>query len=95
MNHDIPMPASQVTLTSGGLFLARSDFWWEAQRVAGEADGLAMYTDADVLRAEKLRQERIELAGIRVARWTWYDVDRPPEARRTADRLRRILGLAA
>lgn len=94
LSHDIPMPASQVRLTRGGLFLARSDFWWEAQRVAGEADGLAKYTDADVLRAEKLRQERIESAGIRVARWTWHDIDRPHEARRTADRLRRILGLA-
>jgi hypothetical protein len=95
IDHDIPMPTSQVTLTRRGLFLARSDFWWEAQRVAGEADGLAKYTDAAVLRAEKLRQERIESAGIRVARWTWYDVDRLQESRRTAARLRRILGLSA
>ncbi len=94
VNHDIPTPQSQVTLTRHGRFLARSDFWWEMQRVAGEADGMAKYTDLSVLRAEKLRQERLEQTGIRVVRWTWYDVDRPPQARRTAARLRSILGCA-
>lgn len=92
---DIPTPQSQVRLTRRGLFLARSDFWWEAQRVAGEADGLAKYTDIDVLRREKLRQERLEAAGVRVVRWTWDDIYRPGPARRTGARLRRILGLAA
>lgn len=93
--HDIPTPRSQVTLLRDGLFIARTDFLWESQRVAGEADGLAKYTDSSVLRAEKLRQERIEATGVRVVRWTWQDIDRPAPARRTATRLRRVLGLAA
>lgn len=92
--HDIPMPRSQVTITHRGRFLARSDFWWKAQRVAGEADGLAKYTDGGVLRAEKLRQEALEQAGIHVVRWTWNDIYRSEPARRTALRLRRALGLA-
>lgn len=93
--HDIPMPRSQVTLLRNGLFVARTDFWWDAQRVAGEADGLAKYTDADILRQEKLRQERIEATGARVVRWTWYDVDQPAPARRTAARLLAALRRAA
>ncbi len=95
VDHAIPMPRSQVTLLRNGLFIARTDFWWELQRVAGEADGLAKYTDADVLRAEKLRQERIEATGARVVRWTWSDIERPLAARRTAERLRTALALTA
>lgn len=95
LTHDIPMPRTQVTLLCNGLFVARTDFWWESQRVAGEADGLAKYTDAHVLRAEKLRQERIEATGARVVRWTWPDVTYQPAARRTAARLRTALRLAA
>lgn len=95
IGHGIPMPRSQITLTSRGSFLGRADFWWERQRVVGEADGLSKYTDASVLRAEKLRQERLENAGLRVVRWTWTDVDRPSEARRTAARLRRALDITA
>lgn len=90
---DIPMPDCQITLTSHGSFLGRPDFWWERQGVVGEADGLAKYADASVLRAEKLRQERLENAGLRVVRWTWDDVTRPAAAGRTAVRLRRALGI--
>lgn len=89
--HDIPMPRSQVTLRARGRFLGRSDFWWEAQRLAGEADGLGKYTNPAVLRAEKLRQERIEAAGVRMARWTWDDINRSGPARVTAARLHRLL----
>lgn len=91
--HGIPMPQSQVTLTHRGRFLARSDFWWAAVRVVGEADGLAKYAEPAVLRAEKLRQEALEQTGIRVVRWTWDDIYRPGPARYTAIRLRRALGL--
>lgn len=95
LSQDIPMPRSQVTITHRGRFLARSDFWWDAQRVAGEADGMAKYAEADVLRAEKVRQERLEQAGLRVVRWTWEDIFRPGPARLTAARLRGALGLPA
>ena len=92
---NIPMPRSQVTIAHRGQFLGRSDFWWDVQRVAGEADGLAKYTDADVLRREKLRQERIEATGVCVVRWTWHDIYWPGPARLTGIRLRRVLGLTA
>lgn len=91
--HDMPQPLSQVTLRSRGRFLGRSDFWWEAQRLAGEADGLSKYTRPEVLRVEKLRQERIEAAGVRVVRWTWPDVDQPGPGRVLAARLRALLGI--
>ena len=94
-DHDIPPPQTQVTLRSGNQFLARTDFWWESRRVAGEADGLGKYATLADLHAEKRRQERIEAQGIRVVRWTWDDIWRPAAARATAARLRAALSWAA
>lgn len=46
----------------------------------GEADGLAKYTDADVLRREKLREEELARMGFTVVRWTWRDAYHRPDA---------------
>lgn len=93
--YDIPAPRSQFVLRSGQRFVARTDFWWESPRVAGEADGLAKYASLRDLHAEKLRQDQIEALGIRVVRWTWNDIWRPAAARATAARLRAALSRAA
>lgn len=49
-------------------------FYWEGAGVIGEADGLGKYTEPDVLRAEKLRQEQLEARGFVVVRFTWADI---------------------
>lgn len=94
-DHDIPPPQTQFDLRQGNRFVARTDFWWESRRVAGEADGLGKYAQLADLHEEKLRQERIEAMGIRVVRWTWNDIWRPSAARGTAARLRAALYKAA
>jgi len=93
--HDIPAPVTQFVVRSGQRFIARTDFWWEEPRVAGEADGLGKYAALADLHAEKLRQERIEALGIRVVRWTWNDIWKPAAARATVARLRAALSRAA
>lgn len=93
--HDILPPQTQVVLRSGHRFIARTDFWWESPRVAGEADGMGKYVALADLHAEKLRQEQIEALGIRVVRWTWDDIWRPGPATATAARLRSALSRAA
>lgn len=93
--HDIPAPQTQFVLRSGRGFVARTDFWWESRKVAGEADGLGKYSSLADLHAEKVRQGRIEALGIRVVRWTWDDIWRPTAARATANRLRAALSRAA
>ncbi|MCW2495684.1 MAG: hypothetical protein JWQ77_1608 [Jatrophihabitans sp.] len=65
--------------TQDGNFVARVDFGWAALGVVGEADGLLKYDDRDVLREEKLRQERLEQLGLIVVRWGWRDITREPE----------------
>jgi hypothetical protein len=86
-DHRLPRPLLQAELTS----LDIVDFLWEAYGVAGEADGMVKYATADVLRAEKLRQERIEQDGLVVVRWTWAEAYHRPDviAHRAADVLRR------
>lgn len=57
-----------------GRFLGRLDFYWPQFGVVGEADGLAKYESSAVLREEKHRQERLEVAGLIVVRWGWADL---------------------
>jgi very-short-patch-repair endonuclease len=56
----------------------RVDFLWEQFRTIVEADGMTKYADRDVLRQDKLRQERIEELGYVVLRVTWTQVTREP-----------------
>jgi hypothetical protein len=78
--------------TSSGRRLV--DFWWDAERVAGECDGRVKYADARYLKGrspseavweEKLRENELADIGVRLARWTWLDCMDP---QRLAARLR-------
>ena len=68
-----PHPHLQPELfTTYGEWLGRVDFYWDEYGVVGEVDGKVKYTEApdpDVLWDEKLRQERLEDAGLIVVRW--------------------------
>lgn len=88
-----PLPDSQPDLfTSDGTHLGRVDFLFEEHGVVGEFDGEVKYTKyvpagltaADVVVAEKKREDAIRGAGWQVARWTWDDLENP---RTVVDRL--------
>jgi hypothetical protein len=89
----LPAPATQVELSDHtGRWLARVDFYWAEFGVVGETDGLLKYRTGSsigsdrALIAEKLRQERLEEAGLIIVRWGWAAVsDFDP----VTDRLRR------
>ncbi|MGH3679004.1 MAG: DUF559 domain-containing protein, partial [Natronosporangium sp.] len=76
--HRYGLPPAILQAVIGGY--DRADFLWERYRVIGEADGLAKYTDADVLRREKLREEELARMGFTVVRWTWRDAYHRPDA---------------
>jgi very-short-patch-repair endonuclease len=82
----LPAPELQVTIPGTG---ARVDMLYREARLVIEADGLFKYTDAGVLRAEKLRQERVEARDYRVLRVTWPNIVRDTEA--TLTRVTRAL----
>lgn len=69
---------SQVNVFDRAGFIGRADFAIDGTSCLIEADGLMKYDTADVLRAEKLRQERLERAGYTVVRLTWADLERAP-----------------
>lgn len=86
----LPDPELQWELRPEQYVRYRLDFYWEAQKVIGEADGLSKYTDPGVIRAEKLRQEDLERLDKKVVRWTWRQMVVQTPA--TIARLREALG---
>ncbi len=95
----LPAPELQHRVYDpSGRHVGTVDFWWEARRLAGEFDGLVKYgrllkpgrTAADVVIAEKRREDDLRDQDVGVTRWTWTDL-RPFAP--TATRLRHRLGL--
>lgn len=79
--HDnrLPAPELQALLGDDDGPFASVDFYWKDEGVVGEADGMLKYDETpEALRAEKLRQERIERMGLIVVRWTWADIMNKP-----------------
>lgn len=76
----MPLPELQVdVLDEDGRRLGRSDFLWREFRSLGEFDGRVKYdgslepdrTPADVLMAERHREQRMRAVGWGFARWGW------------------------
>ncbi len=91
--HELPAPQTQVPIIDGASIVARVDFYWKQYRTIAETDGLLKYTSADVLRAEKLRQERLADLGYEIVRITWPQITKQPAE--TAARIRRAFARAA
>ncbi|MGW6378743.1 type IV toxin-antitoxin system AbiEi family antitoxin domain-containing protein [Rhodococcus sp. NPDC055112] len=99
LRHQLPLPEPQPNLyAAGGAHLGRVDFLLEELGVVGEFDGLSKYgrlvpdgqTPADVVCAEKLREDAIRAEGWEVVRWTWNDLATPPKLiRRVLDAIER------
>lgn len=75
-----PTPELQhrVVDRDGGIGVV--DFWWPEHRLIGEFDGIAKYIRerytegrdaAEIVIAEKRREDRLRATGARVSRWTW------------------------
>ncbi|NUP74174.1 MAG: hypothetical protein HOQ07_05935 [Sinomonas sp.] len=80
------MPQLQVWVHRDGRRVARVDFYWPRLRLVGEFDGAMKYTRAqalsgrtaaEVVLAEKRREDEIRAGGDRVIRWGWDDLVHP------------------
>lgn len=67
------------------------DFYWPELGLVGEFDGHGKYlreemargrTAAEVVMAEKAREDRLRALGLRVVRWGWADLLDPARLRR-------------
>lgn len=83
LGFDAPALQHEYRDRAGSMFV---DFSWAQQRVIGEFDGLAKYVrdeftkgkdPAEVVIAEKRREDRLRALGFRVARWGWHEVRHP------------------
>ncbi|WP_150308132.1 hypothetical protein [Planctomonas psychrotolerans] len=73
-------PELQVDFADRRGFIGSADFYWPEVRTIGESDGLAKYSraewvgdrvPADVVVAEKIREDRMRALGNAFTRWTW------------------------
>ncbi len=95
----ISAPQLQFPITREGHTEAIVDFAWPELGVVGEVDGRIKYgellrpgqTTADVVMAEKRREERIRQAGWWICRWGWSEANDP---RALGILLRRAFALA-
>ncbi|GAB3712970.1 hypothetical protein [Mariniluteicoccus flavus] len=87
----VPLPDLQVTLfDADGFEVARPDFLWKEAGLVGEFDGAIKYgrclkpgqSIADVIMAEKEREERIRRLGYWIVRWTAAELFPPSRFRR-------------
>jgi len=78
----LPAPVLQWKVEGAGRVF-EVDFGWPELRTVGEFDGLFKYgrllkpgqDPADVVVAEKLREDEIRDLDLRVIRWIWADID--------------------
>jgi hypothetical protein len=96
----LPPPVLQweVRAVTTGVLIGRVDLAWPELRTVGEFDGLVKYGRtlrpghdvAEVLVAEKLREDALRDEDLGVVRWIWSDLDDfAPTARRLRSRFRR------
>jgi very-short-patch-repair endonuclease len=70
-----------------------ADFLWREQRLIVEVDGRDEHTTRRAFEHDRLRDQRLTLAGHRVVRFTWRQVTEQPEA--TIATVRRLLAQGA
>lgn len=102
MKERLPFPELQWEVRHpDGRLAGRTDFAWPAHRAFGEFDGKVKYhryrrpgeSIEEAVMREKEREDLLrELTGFRMIRLTWPDLAAP---RRTAERIRRMLGQVA
>ncbi len=75
-----PVPELQKEFFDSRGLIGRVDFWWPDHNLVGEFDGIAKYireeyargmTPAQVVVAEKVREDRVRGTGPGFVRWEW------------------------
>ena len=90
--HQIGLPPTSLqheVFDGRGRLVARADFGWEEHRTLGEFDGRTKYdqllrpgqTAADVVHAEKRREDAVRDLDWQMVRWGAVDLERPGELR--------------
>jgi very-short-patch-repair endonuclease len=89
----LPSPAVNAWITLDEGVAYQADFLWRKERLIVETDGRDVHTTAKAFEHDRLRDQRLTLAGFTVIRFTWRQIVR--ERRRVAGTLRGLLARLA
>jgi very-short-patch-repair endonuclease len=89
----LPSPAVQAWITLGDGIAYKADFLWRDHKLIAETDGRDVHTTRKAFEHDRLRDQRLTLAGYTVVRFTWRQVKRDP--RGVAETLRGVLARLA
>jgi Protein of unknown function (DUF559) len=73
----LPQPEVNAWVTAEGVAY-KADFLWRAERLIAETDSRAFHTSRRAFEHDRLRDQRLALAGFTVVRFTWRQVTRDP-----------------
>jgi very-short-patch-repair endonuclease len=84
----LPQPEVNVVLDAGGRRLT-PDFLWRDAGLIVEADSRRYHDTDSAFQSDRRREQRLQLAGWRVSRCTWEQIEREP--RNLAETIRGLL----
>jgi hypothetical protein len=73
----LPAPTVNDWITGDG-WAYKADFFWRAERLVVETDSRTFHTSRKAFEHDRLRDQRLTLAGFTVVRFTWRQVARDP-----------------
>ena len=75
----LPAPrCNERVVADGAAFVV--DFFWPERRLVVETDGERFHSHPSAFESDRLRDRALQLAGYRVVRFTYRQVEREPEA---------------
>jgi predicted transcriptional regulator of viral defense system len=89
----LPSPAVNAWITLADGVAYQADFLWRAERFIAETDGRDVHTTRKAFEHDRLRDQRLTLAGYTVVRFTWRQVADEPGS--VAEALRTLLARLA
>jgi Protein of unknown function (DUF559) len=89
----LPSPAVNAWITLPDGIAYKADFLWREHKLIAETDGRDVHTTRKAFEHDRLRDQRLTLAGYTVVRFTWRQVNRDP--RGVAEALRGLLARLA
>ena len=89
----LPSPAVNEWIAFDDGVSYKADFLWGEEKLIAETDGRDVHTTCKAFEHDRLRDQRLTLAGYTVVRFTWRQVVHEPE--RVAEALRTLLARLA
>jgi predicted transcriptional regulator of viral defense system len=89
----LPSPAVNAWMSLHDGIAYKADFLWRAEKLIAETDGRDVHTTRKAFEHDRLRDQRLTLAGFTVVRFTWRQVANEPQ--RVSGALRSLLARLA